>query len=89
MKQVVVLACMGLGLMLSACTSPAERQAALEAQKRRDMQECERLGFKEGSEAMGGCVLKLREIRAQERAAMRPYYDGPRFGMSVGSWSHF
>ena len=70
--------------------SPAEIQAAKEAQVRADVAECEGLGFQGNSEAMGNCMLKLREIRAQERAASRPTYSEPPYmGMGVGWYQRY
>jgi tRNA U38,U39,U40 pseudouridine synthase TruA len=80
-RMMAVVAC----LALSGCMSPQEIQAAKEAQTRADVAECEGLGFQGNSEAMGNCMLKLREIRAQERAAARPmYYGSPSVGMNWG-----
>ncbi|HEY4345883.1 MAG TPA: hypothetical protein VGN05_16145 [Parvibaculum sp.] len=53
-------------LMLAGCISP-EQQAAMDAaQQQADASECQRLGFKTGNDAFGNCMLKLKEIRAQE-----------------------
>lgn len=85
------LAC-ALALCTTGCTSEAQRKAAAEAQEQRDKAECTRLGFKEDTENFGNCILKLREIRAEERAAIRssaPYYYDPYPYNGMGlSWSH-
>jgi hypothetical protein len=82
MNKITVLAACGC-LVLAACSSPAERAAAAEKVERADSAECQRLGFKESTENFGNCILKLREIRAQEKAALRAPYDDfyPRFGI--------
>lgn len=68
MKQLSLLAIIAT-LSLTACTTAAEREAAIEAQKAYDHGQCKELGFKVKSEAYSNCLLKLREIRAQERVA--------------------
>lgn len=53
-------------LSLTGCVTP-EQQAAMDAaQKQADTRECESFGFRPGSTAFGNCMLKLKEIRAQE-----------------------
>ncbi|MGV8996825.1 MAG: hypothetical protein ACOH12_07765 [Parvibaculaceae bacterium] len=53
-------------LLLAGCVS-AEQQARWDAaQMQADTAECARLGFKAGTEGLSNCILKLREIRAQE-----------------------
>jgi hypothetical protein len=53
-------------LMAAACVSPEEPAAMDAAQQRADAQECQNLGFKPRTDAFGNCMLKLKEIRAQE-----------------------
>lgn len=53
-------------LVVAGCVSPEEQAARDAAQQQADANECQKLGFTAGSEAAGNCVLKLREIRAQE-----------------------
>lgn len=53
-------------LMLAACVSPEEQAARDAAQQQADAVECQRLGFRTGTDAFGNCMLKLKEIRAQE-----------------------
>lgn len=63
MKKLVILASI---LLLAGCVS-AEQQARYDAaQMQADTAECQRLGFKAGTEGMSNCILKLREIRVQE-----------------------
>ena len=69
-------------LLLAACTTPEEKAARLAAIEAADRQECTRLGFTPGSEAFADCLLKLREIRAQEentRAIKRSSLYGPAY----------
>ena len=68
MKRLSLLAIVAT-LSLTACTSEAERQAAIDAQKARDHAECTELGFEKETEPYSNCLLKLREIRAQEYMA--------------------
>ncbi len=53
-------------LMVAGCVSPEEQAARDAAQQQADANECQKLGFTIGTEASGNCMLKLREIRAQE-----------------------
>ncbi|MDO8288978.1 MAG: hypothetical protein Q7T44_07145 [Parvibaculum sp.] len=63
MKKLIILASV---LLLAGCVS-AEQQARYDAaQLQADTAECQRLGFKPATEGMSNCLLKLREIRAQE-----------------------
>ncbi|MEQ9518296.1 MAG: hypothetical protein RLN89_02525 [Parvibaculum sp.] len=52
--------------LVSACASPQERAARAAAQINADDQECTRLGFTPGTEKFADCLLRLKEIRAQE-----------------------
>lgn len=60
---------LALTLLLSACASPEQRAAAAKAQLEADSAECQSLGFKPDTEAFSNCLLKLREIRAEEATA--------------------
>ncbi|MBC7104247.1 MAG: hypothetical protein H5U13_13805, partial [Parvibaculum sp.] len=51
---------------LAACASPQEQAAHTAAQQQSDQAECKKLGFTEGTEAFANCMLRLKEIRAQE-----------------------
>ena len=53
-------------LLVSACASPQERAARTAAQITADEQECTRLGFTPDTEKFADCLLRLKEIRAQE-----------------------
>ena len=91
MKRLSLLAIVAT-LSLTACTSEAERQAAIDAQKAYDRAECSELGFEPKTEMYSNCLLKLREIRAQERtaaAARRGHYSigfGGRGGFGRYHW---
>ena len=61
---------------LASCSSTEEQQAQ---QRLEDRQHCKELGFKEGSEEFGNCILKMREIRAR-----REMNDNPHFGFGLG-----
>lgn len=53
-------------LALAGCVGP-ERQAAQDAaQMQLDQTECQKLGFTQGTEGFANCLLKLKEIRAEE-----------------------
>lgn len=55
-------------LLLGGCVSQAEREAAEREQLAADRQECADLGFQPDTEPFANCLLKLRELRALERA---------------------
>ncbi|MES1990679.1 MAG: hypothetical protein V4441_06990 [Pseudomonadota bacterium] len=63
MKQLLILASV---LLLAGCVSAEEQARQDAAQMQADTGECARLGFKPTTEGMSNCILKLREIRAQE-----------------------
>ncbi|MAB14604.1 hypothetical protein [Parvibaculum sp.] len=71
---VTMLALPALGL--TACANTEERQAQ---QRLEDRQNCKDLGFKEGTEEFGNCILKMREIRARKEMN-----DNPNFGFGLG-----
>jgi len=77
----IVTAAFAFGLLLAACSTPAEDAARLNAQRAADKAECAELGFKPGTEGFANCLLKLREIRAEERntKALRNYNRYPPF----------
>ena len=69
-------------LFLTACVSPEEQAARLAALDAADRQECTYLGFTPNTDAFGNCMLRLRQIRAQEantQAIRRAYQFGPPF----------
>jgi len=80
MRKILVLTAF---LALTACMTPQQLQAQREAQMQRDGAECQQLGFRPGTNAFGDCILKLREIRAQEantsavERARMDRWDGP------------
>ncbi len=88
MRQLVIAAT--ACLVLAACVSPEERAAAARAQLAADRAECEGLGFEPETEAFSNCLLKLREIRADEaraaelRRANNRYLFGPAWPYPYG-----
>lgn len=73
------LAILCAALLLSGCATEAERQAAEQAQRAADEQECRDLGFQPQTEGFADCLLKLRELRAMERSG-----SGMGVGLGVG-----
>lgn len=71
-------------LSLASCTTPEQRAAQQKMIEDADHAECIRLGFDANSEKYGECRLKLREIRAMERAADRAPYYHPHVGIGWG-----
>lgn len=76
-----VLAAVLTAGLLAACASEADRQAESARIEAEDDRNCRDMGFEPGTEAYGNCRLKLREIRASERASRS---SGPNFGIGVG-----
>ena len=73
-------------MLLMACTSPEQREANRIAQEQADIAECTQLGFKQGSEAFADCRLRLKEMRALNRASIHPHV-GVGFGCGrFGRW---
>lgn len=72
----MMLAIPALGL--ASCTSAEEQEAQ---QRLADRQHCKELGFKEGTEEFGNCILKLREIRARQEINDNPHFG---FGLGIG-----
>jgi len=64
-----ILLATALALTLAACASAEDRAARAQAQLAADKAECQTLGFTPETEAFSNCLLKLREIRAEEAAA--------------------
>lgn len=70
-------------LFLAACSTPEQQAARVAHQGAADSAECTRLGFTPKTDAFANCLLKLREIRAQEkntRALQRNYRSSPFWG---------
>lgn len=59
-------------LALSACQSPAEKQAE---QDKAEVSECTRLGFKPETDAFADCRLQLRTVAAQQMNARANAYN--------------
>lgn len=59
-------------LALAGCISAEEQAARIDAA---DHAYCERLGFKPGSEAFGGCRLQVMQLRAQQSTAASARYS--------------
>lgn len=78
-------------LLAAACASPQEEAARVAAQQQADEAECNKLGFTPGSEAFANCMLKLKEIRAQEentRALRRANAPSPWWGPYPGYYPY-
>ncbi|CDO59506.1 hypothetical protein BN1012_Phect1292 [Candidatus Phaeomarinobacter ectocarpi] len=65
-----ILLAAALALTVSACATAEDRAARAQAQLAADKAECQTLGFTPDTEAFSNCLLKLREIRAEEAAAI-------------------
>jgi len=70
--------------LLAACANDASRQAEAAKIDAQDDANCRELGFEPGTEAYGNCRLKLKEIRAQERASGAYNNSNVGFGIGVG-----
>lgn len=81
-----VLAIAALAI-LAACVSPQEEAARSAAERQADEAECKQIGFTEGTDAFADCMLRLKEIRAQEentRALKRAQTPSPWWGPYPG-----
>lgn len=81
----------GMLLALAACVSPQEEAARAAAQQQSDRGECQRIGFTSDTDAFANCMLKLREIRAQEentRALRRANTPSPWWGPYPGYYPY-
>ena len=63
-------------LLLAACTTPEEREAARLLQIENDIATCTSYGLKEGSEAFGNCRLQLDIARKQTYHQPTHIYGG-------------
>lgn len=78
-------------MIAAACVSSQEQAARDAAQRQSDEAECQKIGFTAGSEAFANCMLKLREIRAQEdntRALRRAQTPSPWWGPYPGYYPY-
>lgn len=78
-------------MFAAACVSPQEQAARDTAQRQSDEAECQKIGFTKGSEAFANCMLKLKEIRAQEdntRALRRAQTPSPWWGPYPGYYPY-
>jgi hypothetical protein len=82
MRQSILVAVSAL--LLSACTTPQERAAAMQAEMDRIMVEygpaCTRLGYQPNSDAWRNCVLQLNTRDEITRYGYPTFYGG--FGRS-------
>ena len=81
MKRALLISC----LLLSACATPQEMEAARQRQQQADADTCASYGFRARTEAFANCMLQL-EIARQQRYY---YYDsGPHFTYGVGAYHY-
>ncbi|MDO8422704.1 MAG: hypothetical protein Q7S99_11140 [Parvibaculum sp.] len=53
-------------VLLAGCASSEQIAARDNAQRQLDERECQQLGFSPATEPFANCLLRLKEIRAQE-----------------------
>lgn len=53
-------------ILLAGCASAEQMAARDNAQRQLDTRECQQLGFTPATEGFANCLLRLKEIRAQE-----------------------
>ena len=70
-------------LMLAGCQSPAAQAQREIEQSLQDRQTCEEFGFEPDTEAFANCLLKMKELRADDDALRRPVI-GVGVGIGVG-----
>lgn len=79
-------------LLLAACSTPEQQAARAAQQESADSAECTRLGFTPQTDAFANCLLKLREIRTQEkntRALQRNYRSSPFWGTPFHRYPYY
>ena len=81
MKKIIILASL---LLLSACTTPTQREKMQKNIEQADHVECLKLGFIDKSEKYGDCRLRLKEMRIKERSLNNTVIQ-PSFGFGWGS----
>jgi len=87
MKLTNLIASMALVMLLAACSTPQERAARVQTQRTTDNTECSGLGFNPGTEGFADCLLRLKEIRAQE-ARTRALNNTQRNAFGPWRWPH-
>lgn len=73
-------------LLVSACQTPQEIEAARQAQAQADTATCQSYGLRPGSEAFGNCRLQLDLARQQRYNSY--YYDPYPYGLQMG-YTHY
>lgn len=87
MMKPLMATLLSLGLLtplLAGCANQSSRDAENAKIAAEDDENCRELGFEPGTEAYGNCRLKLKEIRAQERANGAYNNSNVGFGIGVG-----
>ncbi len=70
-------------LFLAGCETAADRAAEQDRQNAADTKNCTDLGFKQGTDAFGNCMLKMRELRASKDSGSNVHY-GVGLGVGIG-----
>lgn len=70
-------------LFLAGCETAADRAAEQARLDAIDSKNCEDLGFRQGSEPYGNCMLKMRELRATKGSGSNVHY-GVGLGIGIG-----
>jgi len=88
MNHAPLITCFAGFLLLAACATPEQRAAQISTQRAIDEAECSNLGFTANTEGFADCLLRLKEIRAQEArtralnsARRDPFW--PRYGYGL------
>lgn len=87
MQQTNLIASLALAMLLAACSTPQERAARVQTQRATDSTECSNLGFSPATEGFADCLLRLKEIRAQE-AKTRALNNTHRNTFNPWHWPH-
>ncbi|MBI1263067.1 MAG: hypothetical protein GC184_15220 [Rhizobiales bacterium] len=71
-------------LFLMGCETAADRAAEQARLDAIDSKNCTDLGFKQGTEAYGNCMLKMRELRAESKGSGSNIHYGVGLGIGIG-----
>lgn len=84
LKTITLGLALAAPLFLMGCETAADRAAEQARLDAIDNKNCTELGFKQGSEAYGNCMLKMRELRAASKSSGSNIHYGVGLGIGIG-----
>ncbi len=82
-RPVLLSLALAAPLFLAGCETAADRAAEQARLDAIDSRNCTDLVFKQGTEAYGNCMLKMRELRATKSNGSNVHY-GVGLGVGIG-----